>query len=90
MTGSTHKSAEQKDRSADSNRVDSGEMWIAEGLRSLVGDLWRQWRFFLAACLLTGALLLPHAPVASVVTGMALAGLVQVGWTWFSGRRDRR
>ena len=44
------------------------------------------WKFFLAACLLTGALLLPHAAVAPVVAGMVLAGLIQVAWSRISPR----
>jgi hypothetical protein len=39
-----------------------------------------QWKFFLGACFLTGALLLPHAGWRSVVGGMAIAGLIQVAW----------
>jgi len=42
---------------------------------------------FAGACLLTGALLLPHARVAPVLTGMGLAGLIQ--WTWRSLRNPR-
>jgi hypothetical protein len=38
------------------------------------------WRFFFGACLLTAALLLPHASVVAVVAGMVLAAFVQ--WTW--------
>jgi hypothetical protein len=38
------------------------------------------WRFFIGACLLTAALLLPHASVVAVGAGMVLAALVQ--WTW--------
>jgi hypothetical protein len=35
---------------------------------------------FAGACLLTAALLLPHAPMIPVIAGMALAALVR--WTW--------
>jgi hypothetical protein len=42
------------------------------------------WRFFLGACLLTAAILLPHANPAPVVVGMLLAGLVQ--WTWWKSK----
>ncbi len=41
---------------------------------------------FLAACLLTGALLIPHSGAVPVIAGMILAGLIQ--WVW--GRTDRR
>jgi len=40
---------------------------------------------FAGACLLTGALLLPHAPLVFIIAGMLLAGLIQ--WTWRSYRR---
>lgn len=40
---------------------------------------------FLGACFLTGAMLLPHARMAPVVAGMALAGLIQ----WISSRTRR-
>jgi hypothetical protein len=40
-----------------------------------------QWRFFLGACLLTAALLLPHANAGAVITGMLIAALVQWGWS---------
>ena len=43
---------------------------------------------FCGACLLTVALLLPHAPLAPVLAGLALAGLIQWGW-WHSGGGDR-
>jgi hypothetical protein len=46
------------------------------------------WRFFLGACFLTGALLLPHAGTAVVIAGMALAGLIQFGWSVIVRRRD--
>jgi hypothetical protein len=39
-----------------------------------------QWRFFFGACLLTGAVLLPHANARPVIAGMLLAALVQWGW----------
>ena len=40
-----------------------------------------QWRFFSGACLLTAALLLPHAKASPVLAGMLLAALVQWGWS---------
>jgi hypothetical protein len=43
------------------------------------------WKFFLAACLLTAAILQPHAPVVSIVAGMGLAGLL----LWAHGRVSR-
>ena len=46
-----------------------------------------RWTFFLAACLLTGALLLPHGKAAPVVAGMLLAGLIQLVWA-FTRRAD--
>jgi hypothetical protein len=39
-----------------------------------------KWPFFLGACFLTGALLLPHARPPAVIGGMVLAGLLQWGW----------
>jgi hypothetical protein len=39
------------------------------------------WRFFFGACVLTGALLLPHANTVPVIAGMLLAALVQWGWS---------
>ena len=45
-----------------------------------------KWAFFFGACLLTGALLLPqHSPVP-VVTGMAFAAVILVGWQRISRR----
>jgi nucleoside recognition membrane protein YjiH len=46
-----------------------------------------QWKFFFGACLLTGALLLPHARPSSVVAGMVLAAFIQ--WIWALAHRDR-
>jgi hypothetical protein len=44
------------------------------------------WKFFLGACLLTGALLLPHGRFGPVIGGMVLAALIQ--WVWLQvGRR---
>ena len=53
--------------------------------------LWRTavtvpWQFFLGACLLAGAALLPHAPLGPVLEGMALAGVVQ--FVWILARRN--
>jgi len=45
-----------------------------------------RWKFFLGACFLTGALVLPHTRMAPVITGMALAGLIQVAWSLINGR----
>jgi len=39
-----------------------------------------EWQFFLGACLLTGAALLPHAPVRPVLAGMAAAGVIHYAW----------
>jgi hypothetical protein len=41
-----------------------------------------RWQFFLGACLLTGALLLPHAPVRSILGGFGLAAVVHLTWRW--------
>jgi hypothetical protein len=45
-----------------------------------------QWKFFLGASLLTGALLLPHARLVPVLAGIVLAGLIQLAWARISGR----
>ncbi len=47
-----------------------------------------KWQFFLGACFLTGALLLPHVKTWPVMAGMGLAGLLQWGWSriWRSPR----
>ena len=45
-----------------------------------------EWTFFLGACFLTGALLLPHAGMMPVVAGMALAGLMHLAWSRIGGR----
>ncbi|HVQ12885.1 MAG TPA: hypothetical protein VMS40_04815 [Vicinamibacterales bacterium] len=47
-----------------------------------------QLKFFLGACLLTGALLLPHGQMPSIVGGMMLAGLIQFVWAIRGRRRD--
>jgi hypothetical protein len=39
-----------------------------------------QWRFFFGACLLAGALLLPHTGIVPVVAGMVLARIIQLAW----------
>ncbi len=36
-----------------------------------------QWKFFLGACLLTAAFVLPHAGIGPVVAGMVVAGVIQ-------------
>jgi hypothetical protein len=43
-------------------------------------------RSFLGACLLTGALLFPHADAGPVLAGMVLAGIIQLFWARFRGR----
>jgi hypothetical protein len=45
-----------------------------------------RWKFFLGACLLVGALLLPHAGVVPVVGGMVLARVIQLAWYGISRR----
>ena len=47
-----------------------------------------EWRFFVGACLLTAAVLLPHAPPRQVLAGMALAAAIQYGWWKRGERRD--
>ena len=47
----------------------------------MVGLRIMQWRFFFGACLLAGAVLLPHANAVPVIAGMLLAALVQWGWS---------
>jgi hypothetical protein len=42
-----------------------------------------EWKFFFGACLLVGALLLPHAGWRPVAAGMVLAGVIR----WLSRRR---
>jgi hypothetical protein len=49
--------------------------WLALLLRGVV-----RWRFFLGACFLTGALLVPLAGVVPVATGIVLAGVVQLAY----------
>jgi hypothetical protein len=48
------------------------------------------WRFFVGACLLTAALLQPHAPLKSVLGGMGVAALLQLALTQIQRRRERR
>jgi hypothetical protein len=45
-----------------------------------------QWKFFLGACFLTGAVLIPHTRWLPLIAGMALAGLLQLLFAWLSGR----
>jgi hypothetical protein len=44
------------------------------------------WRFFFAACFLTGAILIPHAGVGPVAAGILLAAVIQ--WSWSRSGRD--
>jgi hypothetical protein len=46
------------------------------------------WKFFVGACVLTGALVLPHADTGPVISGMALAAVVHWGWLRIGGRRE--
>jgi hypothetical protein len=39
-----------------------------------------EWKFFLGACFLTAALVVPYAGPRAVIAGMALAALIQ--WAW--------
>ena len=45
-----------------------------------------QWKFFLGACILTGAALLPHSKAAPVFGGMVLAALMHWAF-WYTSRR---
>jgi hypothetical protein len=47
-----------------------------------------EWQFFLGACLLAGAALLPHAPVRPVLAGMGLAGVIHYVWLRLATRRN--
>ncbi len=40
-----------------------------------------RWAFFVGACYLTGALLLPRISPLPVFTGMALAAAIMVAWS---------
>lgn len=56
-----------------------------------MGDVARlvaDWKFFLGACFLTGALLLPYAKPGPVMAGMVLAGLIRFAWAKITGGRD--
>jgi hypothetical protein len=48
-----------------------------------------QWRFFIGACLLTGALLIPHAGPGPVIGGMVLAAALRWGWSHVGGSNER-
>jgi hypothetical protein len=43
------------------------------------------WKFFAGACVLTVAMLQPHAPIKAIAAGMGLAALVFSAWL-FSNR----
>jgi hypothetical protein len=47
-----------------------------------------QWQFFVGACLLAGAALLPQAPVRPVLAGMALALVIHYGWLKLAAHRN--
>ena len=49
-----------------------------------------QWKFFLGACLLTTAVLQPHAPGKSLVGGIGLAALARWAWALGIDYRQRR
>jgi ABC-type Co2+ transport system permease subunit len=40
------------------------------------------WKFFTGACLLTGALLIPHAGLIPVLKGFGIAAILLGVWTW--------
>ena len=106
MNRRTSQSAEWRSRSADSDKsrnpdtfVDDGagsrqdRRFLADLLAGVLGGAGRtilRWRFFIGACLLTGALLLPHAKAGPVIAGMVLAGLMQIVWSRISGGRGWR
>ena len=48
-----------------------------------------QWKFFLGACVLTAALLQPHAPMKSIIGGMALAAFAIWTRSFVSRQRQR-
>jgi hypothetical protein len=43
-----------------------------------------EWKFFLGACLLVGAALVPHAGLRPVAAGIALAAGIR--WLWYQLR----
>lgn len=45
---------------------------------------------FMGACLLTGAILVPQAPLIPVLIGMVLAGVVQWTWNYYRGAGTNR
>ena len=61
---------------------------VGIALRAMPTTPWSvfSWKFFLGACLLTGALLFPHAKPWPVIGGMVLAGLMQLLWVRLRGR----
>jgi hypothetical protein len=46
------------------------------------------WMFFLASCLLTSAMLVPHVGEGPVAAGLALAALIQWGLRQLPRRHD--
>jgi hypothetical protein len=44
------------------------------------------WKFYFGACLLTAAMLMPHAATGPLLAGMVLAGVIQVVWSRVNGR----
>jgi hypothetical protein len=49
-----------------------------------------EWKFFFGACLLTGALVLPHAGPVPLVLGVMLAGLIHLTRSRIMLRRRER
>ena len=43
-----------------------------------------EWKFFAGACLLTGALLIPHAGLTPIIKGMGLAAVILGVWSWLA------
>src|SRR4051794_16025618 len=49
---------------------------VSKVSKAVWGSASMQWKFFIGACFLTGALLMPHAGRGPILAGMALGGLV--------------
>jgi hypothetical protein len=54
-------------------------------LRAPGGRDLMEWKFFFGACLLVGAALVPHAGLAPVAAGIALAATLR--WVWYQLRQ---
>ena len=101
MDRPTNRSAEWRSRSADSDKTKRSDSFVDDaveprqnrrfwpgGLECVLAGAGRvilRWRFFLGACLLTGAVLLPYVKAGPVIAGMVLAGLIQIAWSRLTG-----